>query len=66
MDINDAAKFVYAWGTWERGRSDGIAQAIEMVEKLLCREGMTTQQTEVLRSLYDSLLKVKIRLPWTL
>ena len=66
MDINDAGKFGYAWGIWERGRSDGIAQAIEMVDRLLCREEMTTQQRQVLRSLYDSLLKTKIRLPWAL
>jgi hypothetical protein len=66
MDINDAEKFVYAWGMWERGRSDGIAQAVEIVEKLVCREGMTAQQRDVLCSLYDSLLKANIRSSWTL
>jgi hypothetical protein len=66
MDINDAEKFDYAWGMWARGRSDGMAQAVEMIEKFLCREGMTAQQRDVLGSLYDSLLKVKIPSPWSL
>lgn len=44
MDINDAEKFVYAWGMWERGRSDGIALAIQMVERRLCGEGMVEGQ----------------------
>jgi hypothetical protein len=61
MDINDAEKFVYAWGMWERGRSDGTAKAIEMVEEFLCRDGVTAQQREALVWLYDSLIKAKIR-----
>jgi hypothetical protein len=59
MDINDAEKFVYAWGMWERGRSDGIALAIQMVEKLLCGEGTTEGQREILVGLYNSLREAK-------
>ena len=61
MDINDAEKFVYALGMWERGRSDAMAKTIEMVEKCLCRDGVTTQQREALLALYDSLIEAKNR-----
>lgn len=61
MGIKDAEKFVQEWGIWERGRLDGIAQAIEMVEMLLVHEGRTAQQREVLLKLYDSLVQAKIR-----
>ncbi len=54
--IRDADKFVYAWGMWERGRSDGITLATEMVEKFLCDDVRSAQQREVLLALYDSLL----------
>jgi hypothetical protein len=39
LDICDAERFVFAWGFYERGRLGGLGQAIEMVEKLLCRGG---------------------------
>jgi hypothetical protein len=61
MDINDAEKFVYAWGMWEGGRSDAMAKTIEMVEKFLCRDGVTAQQREALLALYDSLIEAKNR-----
>ena len=61
MDINDAEKFVYAWGMWERGRSDAMAKSIEMVEKFLCRDGVTAQQREALLALYDSFIEAKNR-----
>jgi len=61
MDINDAEKFVYAWGMSERGRSDAMAKTIEMVEKFLCRDGVTAQQREALLALYDSLIEAKNR-----
>jgi hypothetical protein len=59
MDLNDAEKMIYAWGMWERGRSDGIALAIEKVERLLCQEEMNGQQRKVLLGLYDSFLDAK-------
>jgi hypothetical protein len=59
MHITDPEKFFYAWGMWELGRSHGIAQAIEMVEKLLCDEGITAQGRVALVGLYDSLLEAK-------
>ncbi len=59
MDINDAEKLIYAWGMWERGRSDGIALAIEMVERLLGGEGTTAGQREILVRFYDSLWETK-------
>ena len=61
MDISLAEKFVYGWDMWERGRSDGITQAMEMVEGLLCGDGITGQQRQVLLALYDSLLQAKTR-----
>jgi hypothetical protein len=57
----DAERFVFAWGFYERGRLGGLGQAIEMVEKLLCRGGVTAEQREVLLGLYDSLLETKTR-----
>jgi hypothetical protein len=48
LDICDAERFVFAWGFYERGRLGGLGQAIEMVEKLLCRGGVTAEQREVL------------------
>ena len=44
MDLNEAEKMIYAWGMWERGRSDGIALAIEKVENLLCQQDVSGQQ----------------------
>jgi hypothetical protein len=61
MDINDAEKFVYARGMWERGCSDAMAKSIEMVEKFLCRDGVTAQQREALLALYHSLIEAKNR-----
>jgi hypothetical protein len=61
MDICDAETFVFGWGFYERGRSGGLGEAIEMVEKLLCRGGVTAEQREVLLELYDSLLETKTR-----
>ena len=61
MDINDAEKFVYAWGVWERERSDVMAKSIEMVEKFLCGDGVTARQREALLALYDSLIEAKNR-----
>jgi hypothetical protein len=46
---------------WERGRSDAMAKTIEMVEKFLCRDGVTAQQREALLALYDSLIEAKNR-----
>ena len=66
MDINDAEKFVNVWGMWERGRSNAMAESIEMVEKFLCRDGQTAQQREALLALYDSLIEAKICAGWTL
>lgn len=59
MEFNDAEKMIYAWGMWERGRSDGIALAIEKVERLLCQEEMSGQQRKILLGLYDSFLDAK-------
>jgi len=59
MDLNEAEKMIYAWGMWERGRSDGIALAIEKVENLLCQRDVSGQQRTVLLGLYDSFLEAK-------
>lgn len=59
MDIGEAEEYVHEWGIWEQGRSDGIALAIRMVAKLLCREGTTEGQREVLVGPYDSLREAK-------
>ena len=61
MGIKDAEKFIHEWGIWERGRLDGIAQAMEMVEILLVHEGCTVEQRDVLLNLYDSLVQAKTR-----
>lgn len=46
---------------WERGRSDGIALALQMVERLLCDEGreITEGQEEILLALYDLVFGAK-------
>ena len=49
----------------ERGRSDTMAQTIEMVEKFLCRDGVTAQRREALLALYDALIEAEHRFPWT-
>jgi hypothetical protein len=59
MDLNEAEEMIYAWGMWERGRSDGIALAIEKVENLLCQQDVSGQQRTVLLGLYDSFLEAK-------
>jgi hypothetical protein len=59
MDIHNDEKYVHAWGMWERGRSDGFALAMQMVEKLLYRGGITEGQREILFGLYDSLREAK-------
>ena len=61
LDICDAERFGFAWGFYERRCLGGLGQAIEMVEKLLCRGGVTAEQREVLLGLYDSLLETKTR-----
>jgi hypothetical protein len=59
-DINGGAeKFVHACEMWERGRSDGIALAIQIVEQLLCHKETTEGQRKILVGLYDSLLEAK-------
>lgn len=59
MNIDDAEDFVYAWGLWERGRSEGIAHAIEMVKNRLWRKDTNEQQREILIELYESLRETK-------
>jgi hypothetical protein len=59
MDIGEAEEYVHEWGISEQGRSDGITLAIWMAAKLLCREGTTEGQREVLVGLYDSLPEAK-------
>ena len=61
MEINDAEKFVRAWGIWERGRAHGVAEAIETVDKFLCGGGLVEEQREVLLRLYDSLVEINTR-----
>lgn len=61
MGINDAEKFVQQRGIWERGRLDGLSQAMEMVEMLLVQEGRDAPQREVLLKLYESLVQAKAR-----
>jgi hypothetical protein len=59
MDINDAEKFVNAWAC---GNEAAMAESIEMVEKFLCRDGVTAQQREAVLSFIEA----KIRAGWTL
>jgi hypothetical protein len=61
VEINDAEKFIRAWGTWERGRSHGVAEAVEMVDRFLCGSGLAEEQREILLRLYDSLLEINTR-----
>jgi hypothetical protein len=62
VGINDGEKFIRAWGIWERGRSHGIAEAIELVDKFLCGGGgLAEEQREILLRLYDSLLEINTR-----
>jgi hypothetical protein len=58
MNIDEANRFALAWHIWEQGRSDGIAQAIEMAEKLLGRDKITAQQQEVLHGMYNWFLRL--------
>lgn len=57
MEIDDAEKFIREWGIWEQGRSHGVADAVETVDKLLCGGGLTEGQREILLRLSDSLLE---------
>lgn len=57
VGIYNAEKFVRAWGIWEQGRSRGVAEAVETVDKFLCAGGLTEEQREILLRLYDSLLE---------
>jgi hypothetical protein len=59
MDKNHAEKFIRAWGVYEQGRSDGFAQAVEMVEKLLGHSEIAAPQRQLL---LDSLLATKPRI----
>ena len=62
VGISDAEKFIRAWGIWERGRSHGVAEAIELVDKFLCGGGgLAGEQREILLRLYDSLLEINTR-----
>ncbi|WP_077081023.1 hypothetical protein [Mycobacterium numidiamassiliense] len=61
MEINDAEKFVRSWGIWERGRSHGVAEAVETVDKFLSGGGLTAGQREILLRVYDSLLEINTR-----
>jgi hypothetical protein len=59
VEINEAEGFVYGWRMWERGRLDGIAMAIEIVEKSLRRGDTNAEEREVLMRLHDALQEAK-------
>lgn len=61
MNISHADDFCLLWDVWQRGRAEGLAIAIQMVEKQMCQDGASEGGRESLGSLYASLLDMKLR-----
>jgi hypothetical protein len=57
--FRDAERLIHLWGLFERGFSEGMSEAIQAVDELLCGESTTIQQREVLLMLSDSLRKAR-------
>jgi hypothetical protein len=61
MNLSHADDFCLLWDAWERGCAEGLAMAIQMVQKQMRQEGISKDKRETLQSLYASLQDAKLR-----